>query len=66
MRTTTIHCNRCGSTILGGHSVLNITAGELASRHSDPIDLCGGCCERFVGGLAGPRDCSPDRAFVTV
>jgi hypothetical protein len=55
MRTITIQCNRCGQNILGGHSVLNITAGDLVSRHGDPIDVCGDCCERFGDWLRGPR-----------
>jgi hypothetical protein len=55
MRTTTIHCDRCGSTIMGGHSVLTIMAGELATRHGDPLDLCGDCCQRFEDWVQGPR-----------
>ncbi|MFI5455640.1 MAG: hypothetical protein ACHRXM_09330 [Isosphaerales bacterium] len=48
MRTTVIHCSRCGATILGGHSILQIVAGELANRHDEPwIDLCGSCVDRF-------------------
>jgi hypothetical protein len=55
MRTTTIHCNRCGQTIAGSFSVLTITAGDLVSRHGDPIDLYGSCCELFADWLRAPR-----------
>ena len=60
MRTTTIHCNRCGSTILGGHSILTITTGELATRNGESLDLCGDCCERFDDWLRGPRRAAHD------
>jgi hypothetical protein len=56
MRTTTVHCNRCGSTIQGGHSVLELKAGDLAKRHDEPwIDLCGACSELFSSWLRSGR-----------
>ena len=56
MRVTTIHCSRCGATILGGHSILKIEAGELANRVEEPfIDLCEGCCDRFQDWLRSGR-----------
>jgi hypothetical protein len=48
VRTTTVHYDQCGQTIAGKFSVLIITASDLASRHGDPIDLCGDCCDRFA------------------
>ena len=56
MRTTTIHCTRCGATILGGHSIIELKAGALAYRHDEPIDLCGDCVERFGDWLKAPRE----------
>ena len=51
-RVTTIHCSRCGSTILGGHSILTVTAGELANRVEEPyFDLCQTCTDRFLDWL---------------
>jgi hypothetical protein len=48
MRTTQIPCSRCGSTHLGGHSVLEIEAGDLAMRHDEPcVDLCASCVDGF-------------------
>ena len=37
MRTTTIQCNRCGQNILGDHSVLIITAGDLVRGVEDGL-----------------------------
>jgi hypothetical protein len=52
MRTTQIHCNRCGATCTGGHSILTVTAGELANRVEEPyFDLCAGCADRFLDFL---------------
>jgi hypothetical protein len=58
VRTTQIHCNRCGATILGGHSILRVEAGALASRlEGEPyIDLCGDCVERFQDWLRSGRN----------
>ena len=55
MRTTSIHCNRCGQTIAGDFSVLIMTAGALVRKHGEPIDLCGDCCDRFGDWLRGPH-----------
>ena len=52
MRTTNYCCDRCGSPVLEGRSVLEVKAGELAKRHDEPwIDLCGSCTDRFVDWL---------------
>ena len=42
MRIIQVHCNRCGQTCLGGHSMLRVEAGNLANQiEGDPfIDLC--------------------------
>ncbi len=52
-RIVTIHCSRCGATILGGHSILKIEAGTLADRiEGEPyIDLCPSCVDRFLDWL---------------
>ena len=55
-RFTTIHCSRCGATILGGHSIIELKAGSLATRHDEPIDLCGECAEAFDDWMRGPRE----------
>jgi hypothetical protein len=56
MRTTQIHCNRCGDTILGGHSILEVKAGDLVNRVEEPyIDLCGSCVDRFQDWLRSGR-----------
>ena len=56
-RTTQIHCNRCGATILGGHSILRVEAGDLANRlEGEPfVDLCEDCCARFLDWLRSGR-----------
>jgi DNA-directed RNA polymerase subunit RPC12/RpoP len=59
MKTTTIHCDRCGATILGGHAVLEVKAGDLVKRHDAPLDLCGACAERFEDFLRGSHQGSP-------
>jgi hypothetical protein len=52
MRTTTIHCNRCRCTIAGGHSILEVKAGDLANRVEKPyFDLCADCVDRFLDRL---------------
>jgi hypothetical protein len=56
MRITTIHCSRCGCTILGGHSVLEVKADDLANRVEEPyFDLCAGCFDRFLDWLRSGR-----------
>jgi hypothetical protein len=56
MRTTTIHCNRCRCTITGGHSILEVKAGDLANRIEEPyFDLCAGCIDRFLDWLRSGR-----------
>jgi hypothetical protein len=56
MRITTIHCSRCGCTILGGHSVLEVKADDLANRVEEPyFDLCAGCVDRFLDWLRSGR-----------
>jgi hypothetical protein len=37
------HCDRCGSTIEAGGSILKVKAGELTRRFTEPLDLCGPC-----------------------
>jgi hypothetical protein len=46
-------CFRCGAVILGGHSIIRLEAGELATRHESPIDLCESCTDRFGDWLKG-------------
>jgi hypothetical protein len=55
MRTTQIHCNRCGDTILGGHSISEAKHGELSTRRDEPIDLCASCVDRFQDWLRSGR-----------
>ena len=55
MRTTTIHCNRCGDVILGGHSIIHAKRGQLATQHDEPIDLCASCVDRFSDWLKSGR-----------
>jgi hypothetical protein len=55
-RITTIHCSRCGATILAGHSILAVKAGDLANRIEEPyFDLCAGCVDRFLDWLRSGR-----------
>lgn len=56
-RTIHVHCNRCGATCLdGGHSILEVKAGELANRVEEPyLDLCAGCVDRFLDWLREGR-----------
>ena len=56
MKTTSIQCDRCGSPITGGHSIIEVKAGNLTRLHSDPIDLCSECCERFNEWLKGGHE----------
>ena len=57
MRTTTVQCSRCGSTCLGGHSILRIEAGELAKRRDEPwIELCASCADRFEDWLRSAQE----------
>jgi len=55
MKTTTVCCDRCGAVILGGYSIIELTAGNLTKRIDGPIDLCGECSDRFVDFLRGPH-----------
>lgn len=55
-RTVLIHCSRCGTSIIANHSILTVTAGELANRVEEPyFDLCAGCTDRFLDWLRGGR-----------
>ncbi len=54
-RTTQIHCNRCGDTILGGHTIIEAKQGQLATLHDEPIDLCASCTDRFNDWLKSGR-----------
>ena len=61
MRQTTILCDKCSTTITGGHSIMTITfiAGELTKTRDDPLDLCQSCASELIGWLkadAGVRD----------
>jgi hypothetical protein len=38
-------CDRCGSPIIEGASVVEVTAGELRNRHLSPWDLCPSCAD---------------------
>jgi ribosomal protein S27AE len=49
MRTTQIHCSRCGDVILGGHSIIEAKHGELSARHDEPIDLLRVLCGSIPG-----------------
>jgi hypothetical protein len=41
-RTKLSHCAWCGVSIMGGHSILEVNAGELAKWRDEPwIELCG-------------------------
>ncbi len=51
MRLTTIRCDKCATPISGGHSVITFTAGELVTRHDQPMDLCKTCTSEFVEWL---------------
>jgi hypothetical protein len=56
MRTTVIHCCRCRCTIMGGHSILEVKAGDLANRVEEPyFDLCAECAARFLDWLRSGR-----------
>jgi hypothetical protein len=55
-RITTIHCSRCGCTILAGHSIIEFKAGGLATRHDEPLDLCSECSQRFDEWLCEARE----------
>jgi hypothetical protein len=47
-RSTTRHCDRCGQSILEGGAVVDVQAGNMVHQHHEPLDLCGGCSERFT------------------
>jgi hypothetical protein len=55
VRTTTIHCNRCGAIVLEGMSVLEAKHGRLSRQFDDALDLCEGCGESFVSWLKSGR-----------
>ena len=40
MRRTTIHCDRCGTCVTGGHSIIGVSikAGELAKLWPDQVE----------------------------
>jgi hypothetical protein len=62
MRRITYACDRCGSAIDSGRSVIAIQAGAAPpSWSTDPetgraaIDLCGPCMDGLAGGLRRPN-----------
>jgi hypothetical protein len=55
MRTVKVVCDRCGSPIIEGGSVVEATAGAIRGRVADKIDLCRDCGERFQDWLATPK-----------
>jgi hypothetical protein len=59
MRILQVHCNRCGATCMGGHSMLRVEAGNLANQiEGEPyVDLCRECCSQFLDWLrSGARN----------
>ena len=73
MRTTTVACDRCGTTIQGGHSILEVKAGEWRPSMTNrsicartvPIDLTIGSNGTPDGpgspGRAVPKEGDSDR-----
>ncbi len=56
-QTTAYCCDRFGSSVLEGRSILEIEAGTLVRLHDDPrIDLCGPCTDRFVDWLRSGQE----------
>jgi len=55
LKNVSVLCDRCGSVILRGHSIIRLEAGELATRHDGPIDLCESCSDRFGDWLRSGR-----------
>ena len=63
MRIVKAVCDRCGSAVLEGLAVVQITAGDLRARHPEPLDFCPGCAERFGEWLrSGKQAEEPDQA----
>ena len=55
VKNISVCCDRCGAAILGGHSIIEVKAGELTTRHVEPLDLCADCCQRFEDWLRSGR-----------
>jgi hypothetical protein len=56
MKTVTRIRDRCGSVLIECHgSILEIKAGLLARRFSEPLDLCTDCGSLFANWLRSGR-----------
>ncbi len=53
MRVVTVYCSRCKTRIESGVSVLTvqIPAGYLCGKLTEPIDVCRKCADSFMGWL---------------
>lgn len=57
MKCVTTTCDKCGSLILEGGSVLEIAAGELRRRRGpQTFDFCPRCSDSYLDWLASPLD----------
>jgi hypothetical protein len=48
VRTTTINCDRCNTTIDGTFSILEVRHGDLVRQFDQPLDLCASCADLFL------------------
>ncbi len=48
MKTFTIVCDRCSTSIDGNHSILEVKAGDLVKQLGEPLDLCSVCADLFL------------------
>jgi hypothetical protein len=51
VRHTTIRCDRCSTPISGGHSIVEVKAGDLVKQLDQPIDLCSTFSGQFLDFL---------------
>jgi hypothetical protein len=55
MRQTKVMCDRCGGCIVDQGSILEVTAGQLRQRFTQPIDLCSDCGGLFASFIQSGR-----------
>jgi hypothetical protein len=61
VREPVIICDCCGASTKT-FSIVEVTAGPLRSTLPSPLDLCPGCCDRFLDMIRGRRQTHHDGA----
>jgi hypothetical protein len=55
VKTFSTTCDRCGSIVTEGLSVLVAKHGKLSRQFDDPVDLCPECGDSFLSWLKSGR-----------